>query len=322
MSINDIKFASEHDLEIVKGLMNKALGTDIPLLCSTNAGIMEHSGKMMRPLLVLLTASACGSRNGDTFNYAAAIEIMHNATLLHDDVADHSAERRGIPTVNATLGPNAAVLVGDFWLSRAVSLVLSCKHGHKMINYFSKTLKDLAEGEMLQLQKSETADTTLDDYLRIIYCKTASLFESSAILGAESVDAPSGYKNAVGEYARLSGLAFQIKDDILDYVGDTKLGKPVGIDLSERKITLPLLCALQDDPEEEKIRNLVAGIAENPESVGKVRDFVYRKGGVDAAVSHLEHYVEKAVEALNPLPDGMYKECLIELARYNKFRVQ
>jgi len=322
VSIRDIISVVGGDWDSVVGLMNKALGTDISLLNTTNSNILHNGGKMMRPLLLMLSARACGGSNNDTLNYAAAIEMMHNATLLHDDVADQSAERRGIPTVNALLGPQAAVLVGDFWLARSVSLVLSCRNGHNMLGYFSKTLNDLAEGEMLQLEKSETADTTLQDYLRIIYCKTASLFESSAFLGAESVQACDSYKRAVGEYARLSGIAFQIKDDILDYAGDERLGKPVGIDLEEHKITLPLLCALENDPAEKDIRAKVSQITTNPSNADEVRSFVLTKNGTEKAAEKLEEYINLAFEALAPLPDSQAKRCLVELARLNAFRVK
>ena len=304
-------------------LMRDALHSDIDLLASTNGDNLSNSGKMLRPILSLLMAKACaGTISNDSRLYAAATELLHNATLLHDDVADDSMERRGKPTVNATLGPQAAVLVGDFWLAKAVQMVLASVESRmeEIVHLFAKTLVDLAEGEMLQLQKASTADTTEDDYYRIIYCKTASLFEAACLSAAASVNAPEEFRKAAGDYARAAGIAFQIKDDILDYAGNEELGKPVGIDLLEQKITLPLLGALEGSDREAQIRGMVSSIHEHPEYCALVRGFVADRSGVEYAAARLDDYIGQAVRALDVLPDSRAKSYLVELVRFNAFR--
>ena len=306
----------------VRALLADALHSDIGLLSSTNDSILSNSGKMLRPILALLFARACaGTVSADSRIYAAAVELLHNATLLHDDVADESSERRGKPTVNATLGPQAAVLVGDFWLARAVQLVLTSESGSdEVVRLFAKTLVDLSEGEMLQLEKASTANTSEQDYYHIIYCKTASLFEAACVGAAASVDACPEYREAASRYARAAGIAFQIKDDILDYAGDERLGKPVGIDLMERKITLPLLCALEGSEQEAQIRATVLSIPENPDCCARVREFVRSRDGVRKAAEKLDEYIEEAVRSLDVLPAGKARDFLEELVRYNAFR--
>ena len=304
----------------MQDLLRTALHTDIGLLESTNDDILGHSGKMLRPMLSLLMARACGEVTRDSIRYAAATEILHNATLLHDDVADQSLERRGEPTVYSKMGASSAVLVGDFWLARAVEVVLDADGNREVVKLFSKTLTDLAEGEMLQLEKAESADTVVEDYKRIIFCKTASLFVAAAASGAFSVSAPEQWREAASAYAKYAGIAFQIKDDILDYAGDEALGKPVGIDLQERKITLPLLCAMQGSGREEEIRSMVRDIPSHPGYVDEIRSFVAGRDGVGKAARILDDYIVKAVGALDVLPDSEAKSYLAELVRYNAFR--
>ena len=309
------------DWNQVRSLIGEALHSDISLLNSTNESIILHSGKMMRPMLALLTARACGGANRDSCLFAAATELLHNATLLHDDVADESVERRGVPTVNALLGGPAAVLVGDFWLARAVEMVLDSSHREdSVVKLFSKTLVDLAEGEMLQLQKASGADTTEEDYYRIIYCKTASLFETACVSAAMSVDACPEYVEAARKYAVSTGLAFQIRDDILDYAGTSELGKPVGIDLKEQKITLPLLGVLKGSAQQEEIRRMVREIHLCAGNCEAVRSLVLNGGGVDYAIAELDGHIEAAVSVLDVLPDSPARTYLEALARFNAFR--
>ena len=306
--------------------MNRALESDIDLLNRTNTSILEHSGKMLRPMLSLLVARALSSDSEplseDSIRYATAVELLHNATLLHDDVADCSDTRRGVPTVMSLLGGPAAVLVGDFWLVRAVDEVLSAEsHKLEVIALFSKTLSDLAEGEMFQLQKAGSDDTTEDDYLRIIYSKTASLFVTACVSAAKSVNASPEDEEMMRRYAKALGIAFQIKDDILDYAGGD-LGKPVGQDLREQKITMPLLGALSsaDSSTEQEIRSLVRGAADSKENCSRVLEFVGQRGGLEYARRRLDDYVRDAVSALAPLKPSQAKEYLVALAEYTASR--
>ncbi len=308
------------DWNRVTALIRSHLHTDVPLLEQTNDRILSHAGKMLRPVVGLLIANAISRPTEDSVCYAAAAELLHNATLIHDDVADESSERRGIPTLSALLGPGPAVLVGDYWLARAVDLVVRTKHRDVAISSFAKTLTDLAEGEMLQLEKASSCDTTEEDYLRIIFCKTASLFRAATETAAISVDASLEQQEAAKAYGTALGIAFQIKDDILDYVGTDALGKPVGVDLKEQKITLPLLAALSGSPDEARIRQLVREIPEHPENCASVSAFVQERGGIELAARKLSEWVERAERALDTFSDGKAKEALIEIARYNQWR--
>ena len=307
------------ELDQVNKLILDSLDSDIELLNRTNRALLDHPGKQLRPILALLVARAIGGRvNDDTLRFAAASELLHNATLLHDDVADGSAERRGRPTVMSLLGSRASVLLGDFWLVRAVARILEAsRESNRVIRIFADTLADLAEGEMLQLQKASAGDTQEADYQRIIYNKTASLFVAAALSAAISVQASPAQEAAVRAYAENLGMAFQIKDDIFDYQEDASIGKPVGQDLQEQKITLPLLGALQAAPEQEaSVRRMVTQIGEHPEYQAEIVAFVKTRGGMDYAVARLDEYVDKAIAALDVLPQGEDRQALADLARF------
>ena len=300
--------------------IRRALNSDVPLLNSVNDTVLSHSGKMLRPMVTLLLARACGTPGEDTFRYAAALELLHNATLMHDDVADSSSERRGLPTVSALLGPSAAVLVGDFWLSAAVQLVLESDSFQYVVKLFSNSLKDLAEGEMVQMEKASKADTDEKDYLKIITCKTATLFRTAGEVAAHSVNAPEDYSEAARRYGLSLGIAFQIKDDILDYTGTDELGKPTGVDLKEKKITLPLLGALKESARDGEIRSMILNLDGHSEYIEEIRNFVLRNKGIEYAENMLDYYVNDAISALDPLPASPDKDYLVQIARFNALR--
>lgn len=301
-------------------LVRESLRSDIALLNVVNESIMSNAGKQLRPMLLLLVAGSLGVINDDSLHFAAAVELLHNATLLHDDVADRSSTRRGQPTLSALIGPSSAVLVGDFWLTKAVDVVLDAKRKDKAVPLFSRTLSDLAEGEMLQLEKANEADTTEEDYLRIIYCKTASLFRTACMSAALSVDAGPEQCEAAARYGNAMGLAFQIRDDIFDYTDGNGLGKPVGLDLMEKKITLPLIGALRNSDRAGELRDMVRGIDEHPEYCGQLRGFVLENGGLEYAAARLDDYIKEATAALDVFPESPGKECLASLAGYNAIR--
>lgn len=324
----DIKSVREYlgkDWEAVKEKIETSLMSDIALLNATNSSILSNSGKQLRPLLALLVARACSGHqiSEATIRYAAAAELLHNATLLHDDVADNSDQRRGVPTIMSLMGPSVSVLVGDYWLVKAMEMILgSSEEDHMVTKIFSKTLSDLAEGEMLQLQKAQNGDTVQDDYLRIIYSKTASLFEAACVSAAISVNASEEYMTAARNYAVALGIAFQIKDDILDYSGTESVGKPLGVDILEQKITMPLLGAIAHAPaQESRIRGLVKGIVDHPEYRDEIVIFVKENSGLEYAVRQLDKYVEKAVEALSVLPLCRERALLEDLAYFTAKRV-
>lgn len=323
MDLNEIKSFLGDDWKKVLEKIDEQLGSDIEVLDSTNRQILSHSGKQLRPMLSLLVARACsaGRITEASVCYAAASELLHNATLLHDDVADSSDERRGVPTIRSVMGASVSVLVGDYWLVKAMECILSCHTSldGRVIRLFSRTLSDLAEGEMLQLQKAGACDTTEEDYRRIIFNKTASLFEVSAVSAAISVNAPAEMEDAVRRYAGSLGLAFQIRDDIFDYaVSSAQIGKPVGVDIMEQKMTLPLLGALRMAGEETAadIRRKVMEIHSHPEYREEIIGFVRDYGGIGYAMDRLGEYLDEAVTALDVLPETREKLYLIEIADY------
>jgi octaprenyl-diphosphate synthase len=320
MSLSELKHFLKPLMERVETRIDTSLRSDIALLDATNRSLRENSGKMLRPMLGLLVGAACGKVNEDTIRYAAASELLHNSTLLHDDVVDGAAMRRGLPTVSSLLSSPAAVLIGDFWLVRCMQTILDAdRYSERILRIYSKTLADLAEGELLQMQKASSGDTTREDYLRIIYSKTASLFEASALSAAISVDASDAVREAAAGFARNLGLAFQIKDDIFDYESnEAEVGKPVGIDLQEQKITLPLLCALEQVSESEatEVRRKVVGILDHPGLSAEVRDFVLSHNGISLACRELDEYIGRSVTCLERLPETVERQYLAQLARY------
>ena len=325
MDFSSIKDFLKEDLDKVNKLMGSSLSTDIELLDKTNRAILSHNGKQVRPVLTLLVARACsgGFVTDDTIKYAAAVELLHNATLLHDDVADDSPVRRGAPTVMSILGGRASVLLGDYWLVKGMENILSSRNSSdKVIRIFASTLTDLAEGELLQLQKAETGDTLEKDYYRIIYDKTASLFVASAAAGAISVSATEEKMSAARTYAKCLGVAFQIRDDIFDYEENAEIGKPVGLDLKEKKITLPLLGALAKAGEERgrEIRRKLCRIDDHPEYGGEIIEFVKSEGGIEYARKRLYEYVDNARIALRPFGNLQEVEMLCEIAEFTADR--
>ena len=321
MELDAVKKFLGGDWERVQARISGLLKSDIEILNTTNARILGHSGKQLRPLLAVLIARACsgGTLTEASVSYAAAAELLHNATLLHDDVADSSDQRRGFPTIRSLMGPSVSVLVGDYWLVKAMNLILSASnHSDRVIKIFSTTLSDLAEGEMLQLEKADSGDTDMDDYIRIIYNKTASLFVASCMSAAISVNAPGEMEQAVKRFSTALGLAFQIRDDIFDYSQDSGIGKPVGVDVMEQKITLPLLGALDNAAPDEaaRIRAMVTEIHGHPGNRDAVMDFVRTHDGVSYAEKVLNGYIDEALLALDVLPPSVYTQMLSDLARY------
>lgn len=325
MDVKQVKEYVGSDWTAVQERIASSLQCDINLLNKTNESILSHSGKQLRPLLTLLFARACagGKVTEATIRYAASAELLHNATLLHDDVADNSDTRRGVPTIMSLMGPSVAVLIGDYWLVKALDIIIAdAPSDTSVIKIFSRTLSALAEGELLQLQKAQNGDTVEEDYLRIIYNKTASLFEAACLSAALSVSASKEYEQAAIDYAVALGNAFQIQDDILDYSGTDLVGKPLGVDVLEQKITMPLLGALAGASKQEqtRIRGLVNDIVGHPEHRDEIVRFVRDNGGIEYSRMRLEEYVEKAVHALDVLPDSQEKEYLKALAYFTAKR--
>lgn len=291
------------------------LATDIPLLASIDEGLINNSGKMLRPALSLLIACAADTPDPrDSVLVAAATEILHNATLLHDDVADASTLRRGVPTVFAQQGAGTAVMVGDFWLASSVHCIMDIKVRDSIIPLYARVLRLLSEGQLLELAKSQAPDADENDYLRIIYDKTASLFETTCQAAAIAAGATETQTEAAAAYGKAIGMAFQIRDDIFDYGDADAIGKPVGIDLKEGKVTLPLIGALKRSglPAEEQ-RRLLSDAKGTLESL---RDFVLENGGLDYAREKMDAYIAEATDALRAFPASKFRDALSEIAAF------
>lgn len=317
MDISKVKIFLGDDWKAFESLIAEVLHSSTDLLNMINGRVLSCSGKQLRPMLALLSARACGEANEISIRCATASELIHTATLLHDDVADNSPVRRGQPTIMSLFGPSVSVLVGDYWLSKAMALLVGCA-GDNIILAFSKALEELAEGELLQLQKASTADTVMDDYLKIISCKTASLFKAAVLGGAYSVQASDECLGAMKAYAGDLGLAFQMRDDIFDYMPQMSVGKNLGVDILEQKITLPLLEALKNAgaAKAEEIRDKVRNISEHNEYRKEIMDFVNEYDGIGCAEKVLENYSRRAVSHLSVLPDSEERELLEQLALY------
>lgn len=278
--------------------------------------IVKRKGKQIRPLFVFLSAGATGLISESTFRGAALIELLHTATLVHDDVVDDSNYRRGFFSVNALWKNKIAVLVGDFLLSRG--LILSVEHKEfDLLSIVTHAVKEMSEGELLQMEKARQLDISEDVYYEIIRQKTASLIASCCAVGASSAGAPEEIVLKMREFGEKVGMAFQIKDDLFDY-GEDEIGKPVGIDIKEKKMTLPLIHALAKASwlEKRRIIGIVRSESEKPRKVKEVIEFVKRSGGIEYANRVMEKYYTEALAILNDLPQTNYRTSLAQLVEF------
>ena len=301
------------DMRQVDDVIQRRLASDVAMINQIAHYIISAGGKRIRPMLVLLFSSALGFQGRERFELAATVEFVHTATLLHDDVVDESALRRGRRTVNALFGNAASVLVGDFVYSRAFQMMVSVNR-MRVLEVLADATNVIAEGEVLQLMNMHDPDLAVDDYLRVIRFKTAKLFEASARLGAVLADAKPAVEESCAAYGRSLGTAFQLVDDLLDYEGATLLlGKNVGDDLREGKPTLPLLIAMERGSAEERelMRHAIeqGEVARLPEIVEIVR----RTGALSATREAARAEADKAQQTLAALPGSAYREALLEL---------
>lgn len=278
--------------------------------------IVKRKGKQLRPMFVFLTAGVTGKITEATYRGAALIELLHTATLVHDDVVDASNYRRGFFSINALWKNKVAVLVGDYLLSRG--LLLSVEHGDfDLLKIVSSAVREMSEGELLQIEKARNLNITEDVYFDIIRQKTASLISSCCAVGACSAGSGADIVEKMRIFGEKVGVAFQIKDDLFDY-GSAEIGKPVGIDIKEKKMTLPLIYALQKASwlDKRRIVYIVKNQNNKPRKVNEVIDFVKRSGGIEYATQAMHKYYEEAKSILCTFPDSPYKQSLSLLLRY------
>ena len=300
------------EMREVDAVIQRRLASKVALIDQIANYIISAGGKRIRPLLVLLFSGALGFKGRERFELAATVEFIHTATLLHDDVVDESALRRGRRTANAMFGNAASVLVGDFVYSRAFQMMVSVNR-MRVLEVLADATNVIAEGEVLQLMNMHDPDLAVSDYLRVIRFKTAKLFEASARLGAMLADAPPHVEEACSAYGRSLGTAFQLIDDLLDYEGSTtQLGKNVGDDLREGKPTLPLLIAMERCSAPQ--RGLIRHAIEHGEvdRLADIVDIVRQTGAIAATRDAARAEADQAAKQLAQLPQSAYREALLE----------
>ncbi|HEY0110751.1 MAG TPA: polyprenyl synthetase family protein, partial [Fibrella sp.] len=285
LTIADIQAPIATEMDRFEHTFKDLMKSDVMLLDQITTYIVRRKGKQLRPMFVFLTAGVCGTINESTYRGAALIELLHTASLVHDDVVDDSNYRRGFFSINALWKNKIAVLVGDYLLSRG--LLLSIENGDvDLLGIGSKAVRDLSEGELLQLEKARRLDINEEVYYEIIRQKTASLIAACCAMGARSVNASADMIETARLFGEKVGIAFQIKDDLFDY-GTAEVGKPLGIDIKEKKMTLPLIYALNKAARSDKRRviNIIKNHSNEPRQVNEVIAFVKGSGGIEHATS-------------------------------------
>lgn len=322
VSVQEIKDNVKTEMAIFEEKFKSSLKSDVALLDKITHYVIKRKGKQMRPMFVFLTAKSLNGKVEEaTYTAASLIELLHTATLVHDDVVDDANERRGFFSVNALWKNKIAVLVGDYLLSRG--LLLSVDQGEfKLLQIVSTAVKEMSEGELLQIEKARKLDITEEIYFDIIRQKTASLVASCCAAGAASVSKDDALISKMKKFGELVGLAFQIKDDIFDYGDSDKIGKPTGNDIRERKMTLPLIYTLANCPKEVKreLIGIVKNHNEEPKHIRKAIQFVSDYGGVDYAHKKMIALKNEALELISEIDDSPAKQALIGLVEYTVYR--
>ncbi len=317
MKLDSIIAPVERDLRKFEVHFRRSLTSNVGLVDAVVRYMVKRKGKRIRPALVMLSAGACGGVNDATFRGAALVELLHTATLIHDDVVDEAETRRNWPSINAIWKNKVAVLLGDYVLSRG--LLLSLEHNDiDFLRSTSTAVKRMSEGELLQIQKSRQLRNDEETYFQIIGDKTASLLATCCEIGALSVTGDSETVARLRLYGENLGIAFQIRDDILDFTGtESTIGKPVGGDLKEKKFTLPLIHAFTNAPSDRRktvLRSLKKGVKRK--DIDDIIRFVEEFGGIAYARATAETYRDRAMEQLAALPDSEAKQSLLQLADF------
>ena len=316
LKLDDIKKPIAREMEEFEPKFRASMKTKVLLLDKIMSYIVKRKGKQMRPMFVFLSAGTAGSITEATFRGASLIELLHTATLVHDDVVDEANYRRGFFSVNALWKNKIAVLVGDFLLSRGLILSIENKD-FSLLSIVTHAVKEMSEGELLQMEKSRRLDITEDVYYEIIRQKTASLIASCCAVGASSAGGDEATVEKMRAFGEKIGMAFQIKDDLFDY-GEMEIGKPVGIDIKEKKMTLPLIHALSKSGwlEKRRIISIVKNESDKPKKVKEVIAYVKDSGGIEYAIKKMIEYHKDAIAILNTFPDSPYKTSLEQLVQF------
>jgi octaprenyl-diphosphate synthase len=313
-SLDQIKRPIAAQLDVFEGKFRQSMKSPVPLLDTIMRYIIKRKGKQMRPMFVFLSAGMNGTVTESTYRAASLIELLHTATLVHDDVVDDSNLRRGFFSINALWKNKIAVLAGDFLLSRGLLLALE-QDEFRLLKIVSTAVKEMSEGELLQIEKARRLDIREDIYFEIIRKKTASLIASCCACGAASVNAPDELSSLMWKFGEYAGIAFQIKDDLFDYQTDNQTGKPHGTDIRDQKMTLPLIYTLNKSGLMEKrwIVNTVKNHHNDNERVALLVQKVHDSGGIAYARVKMEEYRDKALELLGRFPDNECRKALADL---------
>jgi len=304
-------------MEEFEGRFRSSMRSEVALLDKITHYIVKRKGKQMRPMFVFLTAKMLSGTNDQTYRAATLIELLHTATLVHDDVVDDADKRRGFFSINALWENKVAVLVGDYLLSRGLLLAVKHKDFH-LLEITSNAVQEMSEGELLQMEKARKLDITEEVYFNIIRQKTASLIASCCAAGAASVSEDKDVIEQMRLFGEIVGIAFQIRDDLFDYGSAKDIGKPTGIDIKEKKMTLPLIYALNSSDRSEKrfIINTIKNHNTDDKRVGKVINMVREKGGIEYTVSRMKEYQQKALSMLESYPDNEARKSLVDLVNF------
>ncbi len=313
--LDKIKSPINHEMREFENIFRDSMKGKVPLLNLILRYILRKKGKQLRPAFVFLSAKINGNVPRATYTAATLIELLHTATLVHDDIVDDSLKRRGAFSIHALWKPKVAVLIGDYLLAKGL-LTSVAHHEYDLLEIVSNSVQEMSEGELLQIQYSRKKQLTEEQYFDIITKKTASLFSACAASGAKSAGSADDIVNAFSDFGKYAGIAFQIRDDLLDYKNNT--GKPKGNDIKEKKMTLPLIYALNNskNQKKQKVLKIINNNTFNKNTLLFVRQFVIENGGVDYATQSMINYKEKALSLLKEYPDDEVKLSLITLLDY------
>jgi octaprenyl-diphosphate synthase len=316
-----IKSPVAKEMDDFEVYFNKTMRSEIPLLKIILNYVIRRKGKQMRPMLIFLSAKLNGEISESTFVAATLIELVHTTSLVHDDVVDNAHERRGFLSINSLWNSKIAVLLGDYLLSKGLLICVE-KKSFDMLQILSEAVKSMSEGELLQLQKSRKLDIKENDYFTIIRMKTAALIAACTASGAKSVTENIEIIKKMKEFGENIGIAFQIKDDLLDYGGDALTGKALGNDIREKKITLPLIHALEqvNYSTRQRIIKIIRSKKKSKSEIQEVIDFVIENGGMEYSVLKMHHYRDNAMAILNTYPDSEVRNSLQEFVLYTTSR--
>jgi octaprenyl-diphosphate synthase len=320
LSINEIKKPIAAEIDAFEERFKASMQSSVPLLDRITHYIVKRKGKQIRPMFVFFSASICGEINDSTYRGAALVELLHTATLVHDDVVDNSYQRRGFFSINALWKNKIAVLVGDFLFSKGMLLSIE-NDDFKLLRIVSEAIKQMSEGELLQVEKVRRMDVDEPIYYEVIRQKTASLIAACCACGAASAGADDETVQKMRLFGEKIGIAFQIKDDMFDF-GTDDVGKPLGIDIKEKKVTLPLIYSLKhsSSSDRKRIINLVKNHNDDPKKIGEVIRFVNETGGLQYAETQMKRYQEDAFAILDTFPGSESRRSLEQLVRFTTER--